>query len=82
MFMLNILRTNSLANLVKLGVPEAKSTVVNYIKGVSKEELVLREVYEKANEGDPESVIKVIDNFGWKQQFLMVICKSNIRFDR
>jgi hypothetical protein len=69
----SVFQNNSLVNVLKLELPAITSKWRNYMQGVTKEELVIQTVFAKAKEGDPDSVLNVIDDFGWKQQFLMVI---------
>jgi hypothetical protein len=47
--------------------------ISNAVKGTTREELLINHVFQTATEGNPDSVLKSIDEFGWKKQFLMVM---------
>ena len=45
----------------------------NAARVVSREERLLRHVFQRAAEGNPSSVLAVMDDFGWKTEFHMSV---------
>lgn len=61
----HVMATSSASTIV------AGSRFADPIRDIFKEEKLLMTVTEKATQGDPQSVLDVIDNFAWNGPFLM-----------
>ncbi len=60
--------------LVHLALVELRAVaklMVNYVLGPSSEERIIKEVFQKGTFQHPDSILQVMDEFGWNQQFMM-----------
>jgi hypothetical protein len=62
----------NITGFVNLGTSFVYSFIINTLKGTSREQELIRYVFENAKENDAESVLNTIDKFGYTKQFLVV----------